>query len=368
MSSQFELPKELSDYKNVLEKTDSDGILSIYSYSNCNNNSSDEIKKLRGLIYTEDGKKVFGSLGYTQEYNENEDWSRELENTSLNSFTFFPSEEGTVIRLFHYEKWYVSTHRRLEAHKSRWGSSETFGTIFDRSLTHSIGESRAKDFTNELDKEYMYLFFIRNTEENRIVSNAPETPTVFCVGKISKSGDFSNFEGLGLQQQEKLNFSNMSEVVDYVKNIDPFVRQGVIAFRSDGSQFKVVNSTYQLYTQVRGNEPSVKFRYLSVRNNPVYLSLIHKLYPKHTNDFIMYEFAFLKVAKKIHNTYIQRFINKEYVVTDPISYRIIREAHGRHIANRNFKVTLVVIMSILSEEQFLSTLNRLIKIELNVKN
>ena len=72
-------------------------------------------------------------------------------------------------------------------------------------------------------------------------------------------------------------FSTKEEVLDYVKSVDPFSLQGVIAFDKEGSHFKVINSQYQFYSNVRGNESSIMFRYLQVRTNPVYTKLLNEL-------------------------------------------------------------------------------------------
>jgi hypothetical protein len=356
-------PDDLTNFKDLLERTDDNGKLQIYSYKYCDNESSDNIKRLRGLVYCGE-KLLFKSFGYTQEFIDTDSFITPPLKTTL----FFPSEEGTLLRVFFFEdKWYISTNRKLDATKSRWGGGKSFGEIFmDALFNLYLDTSTTIDtFTKELNKEYVYLFLVRNTEENRIVSKGPVDSTVYHVGTILQDGKVSFDVRVPLIPcQTQLNFQSMEEVLEYVKNTDPFVRQGVIGFLEDGTQIKIVNSKYKLYSQVRGNEPSVKFRYLNVRTNPTYVRLLHELYPEYVQQFTMYEGTIFKVAKKIHASYIKRFVNKEHVVTDKISYRIIREAHGRHVANRQVKVTLEMIVSILSEMRFVSTLNALIKQEL----
>ena len=362
------IPDDLTNFKDLIEQTDNNGILQIYSYKYCDNLSPEEVKKIRGLVYNGE-QRLFGSLGYTEEYTEND--TKELANISFKNAIYFPSEEGTLIRVFSYDNiWYVSTNRRLDAFKSRWGCSKSFGEIFSEALlgNQNDSESVINNLTETLNKDHVYLFLVRNIEQNRIVSKAPLNNTVYHVGTLLNGKELClKTKVLGVPSQSPLDFQYFDDVLGYVKNTDPFVRQGVIAFLEDGRQIKIINSKYHLYSQVRGNESSIKFRYLCVRNNPTFVRMIHELYPESIPIFSLYESLILKIAKKIHSAYIKRFINKEHTVVDKVSYRIIHEAHGRHIADRNFKVSLEVIISILSEQRFLSTLNFLIKQEIYPK-
>jgi hypothetical protein len=54
-------------------------------------------------------------------------------------------------------------------------------------------------------------------------------------------------------------------------------------------------------------------------------------------------------------------VNKEFCQVSPEEYRIIRAAHGLHIANRQTKITLDIVINLLSSPAYTSTLNYLIK-------
>jgi hypothetical protein len=216
--------------------------------------------------------------------------------------------------------------------------------------------------TDNLNQENVYLFLIRNISDNRLVSRAPQKETVFHVGTLLGGSIFRDDVSIGVTKQSALLMSNMREVIEYVKNVDPFDHQGVIGFHKDGTQFKIVNSKYQLYSNVRGNEASIPFRYLQIRTNPVYAQMLGELYPEKIVHFGNYENVIFKIAKSIHFSYMERFINKKEVVVPKEEYRIIRECHGWHITDRqNHKVTLNVVLSILSHPRFASTLNIIIK-------
>jgi hypothetical protein len=355
-------PSSLSEFKDVLEKTDDNGILQIYSYKQCVNESLETLKNCRGLVFNNE-TQLFKSLGYTPEYSLNDkDFLNSLE---FSNIKFFPAEEGTLIRVFYFDKWYISTHRKLDAFRSKWGSQTSFGEIFRDSLLNVFPQFTVdnviENFTQTLNKSNVYFFLVRNTLQNRIVCNPPNSATVYHVGTFVENS-YSFTENCGVPKQEQLELKCYEDLVSYVSQVNPKNRQGVIGFFNDGKQFKVINDTYKLFTQVRGNEASVPFRYLQVRTNPVYVHLMHELYPEYVNKFSDYENAIFRIAKNIHTAYINRFVNKQHAVVSQEEYRIVRDCHGWHISDRQHnKVTLNVVLNVLSSEKYFSTLNTLVK-------
>ena len=83
MSDVFYLPDNLLYLNDSIEKTDDDSELQIYSYKSCTNDSSDELKAYRGLVFDEN-ILVASSLGFTPEYNETE-----IPNLTLEDYSFF---------------------------------------------------------------------------------------------------------------------------------------------------------------------------------------------------------------------------------------------------------------------------------------
>jgi hypothetical protein len=372
-SSISPFPTSISHLSNFIEKTDDDEHLQIYSYKFCDNDSTTEIKNCRGLVFNGD-TLISKSLGFTQEYNDTQKDIVMNQNIDLKQVKFFSSEEGTFIRLFYAnEKWYLSTHRKLNAFNSRWGSdsSLSFGQIFVNNISE-LGYESLDVFTSVLDNNYTYIFLIRNTTENRIVSNPPSynKPKVYFIGCLSSSSypNFQNSEfifnspvSFNFPRQQQLSFDSWDEVFSYVFNTDPLNNQGVIGFYGN-NHFKILNSTYQLYSKVRGNEPDICFSYLKNRTNNVYSKMMYDLYPEHINSFLKYENLIVKIAKTIHNAYISRFVNKNYTVVPQDEYHIITDCHGWHISDRkNNKVTFSYVVNVLNKDKFSSTLYKIIK-------
>ena len=162
-SSNLTFPTSISHLSDFLEKTDDDQYLQIYSYKFCDNDSTNEIKNCRGLVFNGD-TLVSKSLGFTQEYNDTQKDFVMSQNIDFKKVKFFSSEEGTFIRLFYTnDKWYLSTHRKLNAFNSRWGSenSSSVGQIFVNNISE-LGYESLDSLTSVLDSNYTYIFLIRN--------------------------------------------------------------------------------------------------------------------------------------------------------------------------------------------------------------
>lgn len=354
----------------ALRKTDeTDSGLCCYSYDTCSETDSDFVKKCRGSVFDGD-KLVFRSFGYTPEYTSNDFEKIQNSLESMNSFRVFDSHEGTIIRLFYYNKWYVSTHRKLDAFKSKWSSSKSFGEDFEEALLEYKETPNIDSLTTYIQDKYGfengkgYVFLLRNNGENRIVCNSPEKSKVYYVGTFYENGDKFKIEDDFVipTPREHKNMKTIDEIIDYVNSVDYKDRQGVIVF-GDNSQIKIYNTEYYDWYNVRGNEASVKFRYLQIRTNPILTTKLKLLYPNFTEVFDEIENRIHNITRYIHESYISRFISKRYTVVDQDCYRVIKECHSWHISDRkNNIVTSDKIMYVINALNP-SVLNRMVKVK-----
>ena len=324
---------------------DEDAELDLFCYVKCSPNDNAIIRNCRGVVFHKD-QKVLQGFPYTTEYNHTQ--LTELENVfpSLEGYSVYHSYEGALVRVFYFSgKWYVSTHRKLDAFRSKWASRESFGSIFKRSVLNEVNTSKAlgtfvkkgetdeetyNNFFSLLNKNHQYMFLIRNTPENRIVSLAPENPTMFHVGTFVE-GKLNMSVDIGVRHPEKHNVLNLDELCNYISKMDPKYLQGVIVFLPDGvTQVKVLNKEYQELFDARGNEPSVKFRYLQVRMNKNQTRMLYYLYPEHRAVFDEYEDTLYDIARTLYRAYVQRFIKRRYITVPNQEFQIIRECHEWH--------------------------------------
>ena len=359
MTDVFYLPEHLLHLQSLVEKTDDNSDLQIYSYRSCDNESPDDVKAYRGLVF--DGSVfVASSLGFTPEYNE--ETMATIPHSNLSEYAFFPSEEGTLLRIFYHNKWYLSTHRKLDAFKSRWGSDESFGDIFLKCVGKTFEE-----FTENLCVYNVYFFLVRNTKETRIVSHAPETNVIYHIGTLVSNETFDITTSIGVPKQQELSFASVEDVRGFVETCDPFQTQGVIAFKKDGSgkHFKIIRSMYQNYVRVRNNEPDAGFRFLELlrdQASPLFHTFL-SLYPQYTNKILATVNCTYKIAKHLHNLYFKKFVKKEKVVCQKDEWSILSNVHRWFWEERTTrKVTFEVMHKMALADTNIRAFYRIMKI------
>lgn len=363
----------------LLTDTDEASGLSNFCYRNdCVFDGSMEnesiVKQCRGIVFDGD-EMVMKAFSYTDEYSDRDNSILySIINSLEEPFYVFDSWEGALIRMFyHNDKWYITTHRKLNAFKSKWASGESYGASFKKALAQQmmvndvlqqVTRSHEYDdclvaFENYLNKDRQYMFLVSNSSSNRIVCNALLEPTMFHVGTFI-DGTLDVLDYINIKKPKQHEFSSANDIMAYVSSIDYMVNPGVIVVTKN-RQFKVSNSHYLDLVKLRGNQPSVKFRYLQVRLDNVMNTRLRMLYPEYVGAFNQYEADLHVIAKSIHTAYMNRFIHKQYVTVAVADYQIVKQAHSWFNEDRvNRKVTQRVIYDILNKQSDVS-LNHLIK-------
>jgi hypothetical protein len=357
----------------VTDKDETTG-LELLCYTRCSPSDNSIIQQCRGVVF-HNKTIVMNAFPYTVEYTESdkEQIKENIEHV-FEKCLFFDSYEGALIRVFHFSgRWYTSTHRKLNAFRSKWASKESFGTCFKRALESEVesnckfkesipdgNEGLLERFQNTLDKNNQYMFLVLHTEENRIVSAAPERPTLFHVGTFI-NGKLSLDDNINIPYPKRHSFKNINDLLGYVKNIDIKDIQGVICFTPDNKQYKIVHNDYQDLFNARGNEPSIKFRYLQVRMNRRLTDMLYHLYPNWEQKFDEIENNIYEITKGIYNSYVQRFIKKRFVTVPTEEFNVIRECHKWHEADRvNNRISLEKVIEVLNKQNPTS-INRMIR-------
>jgi hypothetical protein len=111
----------INEQVSIMDQEDN---LRILNYNECNNNSQEELKKVRGWVQEIDTNKVlFETFPFTEQYDTSEDINKVLGENVNEDWDVYYSVEGTLLRVFWYkDRWYISTNKKLNAFKSRWSS------------------------------------------------------------------------------------------------------------------------------------------------------------------------------------------------------------------------------------------------------
>ena len=342
--------------------------LELYCYIHCNSTDSRLLHQCRGVV-VHDKKIVMKAFPYTIEYSHDEtDTIKENLGPIFEHCTFFDAYEGALIRMFNFDsQWFLCTHRKLNAFRSKWASSESFGTCFKKALLEELNynqefhkacfsaenEDNILDrFQSTLDPTKQYMFLLRHSKENRIVCEVPDgnVSKVYHVGTFI-DGKLDLDDVCLLNYPTRKHFSCLEELQDYVDKIDVKKLQGVIAFTPDNQQFKVNHKEYNELFRIRGNEPSLKFRYLQVRMTRRSLNILYFLYPEMHETFDKIENSIYEIAKNIYNSYIQRYIKKRFVTVPVEEFGVIKECHQWHEENRvQNRIHLEKVVSVLNKQ------------------
>ena len=376
--STSEFSRELIESMNKqVRLVDSENGLDLFCYIKCSESDSDILKKCRGVVFNGD-KVIMNGFPYTYEFTEdNYEDVAERVNGVFSECSFYDAYEGSLIRMFYFgDKWYISTNRKLDANRSKWSSKESFGFFFRTALESELTVNEklreaingvttdsidlVDRFQTLLDKDKQYMFLLLNNDQNRIVCSPPSRPTFFHVGTFI-NGVLSMEEDIHVPYPTKHSFQTLNDIYKYVSEVDITRVQGIIMFLPNNTQYKIFNKEYFDLYKVRGNEPSIKFRYLQVRMNLRNNNLIRYLYPEFSQVFDDYENIIYGIGKNIHKAYFSRFIKNEYIKVPPEEFGVIRVCHDWHLKDRSEnKMNLNKVMEILNEQEA-TKINKMIR-------
>lgn len=360
--------------------TDSDDILEMYNYEECENDSPKDLKNKRGIIMDKVSKKIVASsFGYTDLFNcKDLDKIKETLN-DIKDWNFFYSVEATLLRIFNYnEKWYLVTHKKLDAFKSRWSCRDTFGDLFSQALAKKFNKevNEIMDwFYSLLDKEKVYNFLLKTNFENRIVCQYNNKQEKILFLGTFKQGDVIqlNFEDnveneLGeFAKPTYINIDSIDNLIQKVEELNCFEYQGIIAInKNDFKQIKIFNSEYDKFYKLRANNPNLRFRYLELRNDSEKLKLLYFLYPKFADLFDQYEDTIYKISRMIYHFYVNRYIKNQFITLPKEEFLVMKRCHDWYLTDRkNNRIFSKKVLEFLSEEQPLNIYKMIKRYNLN---
>jgi hypothetical protein len=348
--------------------------LDMFCYVSADSTDTQTVKKCRGLVYN-GTTLVMKAFPYTPEFDcANIDEYKNL--IDFDKCSFYNAHEGTLIRVFNFNgKWYTSTHKKFNALYSKWAGKQSFGKAFEEALeyqekTNNVfqktlppvteGLTILDRFYSTLNPNNQYMFLVINNFDNRIVCFPPENPTVYHVGTFIEGNLVFDID-THIPSPTRHYFTNMDELTDYVNKCDHTLIQGVVVFAPNNKQYKIENNKYFNLYKVRGNEPSIKFRYLQVRNDKVIVDNLKSLYPHMVDSFIKYEKNIESISNRIYNAYISRFIKKEFTTVSQSQFKVVKECHSWHMQDREKnRISLKKVLEVLNI-QTPTSLNHMIK-------
>lgn len=356
---------------------------------------NDENKHIRGIIF-KDGKLVSRGLEYASEIVYNDEFKQlsELLNelpteSKSNVYTekqidkLYVCYEGATVRAWFDDdnKFHLSTNKKLDAFSSRWSSDNTFGEhfmsriielcytnkSFHNLVNHYIPQYNSiyVSFIEFLRKDskdngYQYTFLIPNGEDNRIVCKNNKTPQLLHIATYDKNWNMIIDHDIGIPKPLEIKCRGI-ELHNYLSTLDYNESPGIISVDNKGTQCKIITKSYKTLSDLRGNVPSIRFRYLQLRNSSDKSEFI-KLYQEKETIFKEVEDKLISIIAFTHAVYINRYVHHQFIIVNKDIHNILLKCHNWHKLNKASNIVTMDIMRQFIDKEDPTVLNRLIKL------
>lgn len=336
-------------------QVDEDEFLTMYHFeSGCESSTAQ-----KGLITDKEGVVICHTSVHTYEYSIDNVPDIDFENA-----TILTAEEGTLLRVFYYKKWYVSTHKKLDSYTSRWGCKYSFRRLFNHALEEIFNNTDLESvFFDKLDKSKVYTFLLRNNTSNRIVCDSPSNSEakIYFTGMYNKGNNsdkipipiFSDWN-LPIISVEQHYIKTREQVINVLRNMDYHKVQGLLIFTPD-IVFKIMCDKYLLFRKVRDNCSNMLFRYAQLRQTDKEMcNTLVSMFPTYSMDFSQFENTLQKIAFYITVQYLNRYVRKKYASVTPLQYKITKKLREWYIQDTiNHRITPKVTLDFINNENYI---------------
>lgn len=292
-------------------------------------------RKIRGYVYHND-KLILKSICYSIDFENIKDQKEEVEKIKdISNYDITIMKEGTCIRVFYYnDQWFVTTHRKLDAFKSKWGKV-SFGDLFEKNIKTKTNLSLS-DFLDTLNKNISYVFIVGTNDYTRFVSPVYSDVRIICC--MDSNGKFIDKESDEVSVElkpwflEKLKFNNISEIISYVENNfkTPFDNgYGLfLQYKTNNDEnYRFINDTYRELSLLRNNLPSVMYAYLHNIFDEEKKNRFIDLYKKFKDDFEYYDNEIKVIAVELLHKYTKKYIHKNNIEYEKHEQNILYNIH-----------------------------------------
>lgn len=284
------------------------------------------VAHIRGTIvqvtHDEDGNVyaniICQTFPYIEEFTEEDkDFDNILEEIFNPQMRIYEGKEGTFIRVFKERMsgiWFFSTHKRIDGVKSRWSGprfSETFHQLWgDESVDEYLYDDR------------VYVFLV-SQPENRLVSKIP-SPALRLVGefKNDSNGNCVLLEDTFAMKKvhpcveilQSKTVDTRAELYDYLVTMNHETHSGAVIL-SNGKYYRFSPSEYTRLRELRGNEPNLRLRYLTLKYDVADSSFreFTELFKEQQELFDAIETDVVKLRKYLADIYRERYIYRKFI-------------------------------------------------------
>lgn len=267
--------------------------------------------------------------------------------------------EGLFVQLFYdprMEKWEMCTRNSIAGKYSYYRMPHIKSSTYRNMLFDAMGIDRNKeDFQEWKGIEYMnptscYHFILQHPENHIVFKH--ETPRLYYVGRnemhcnnTTNAISYYSAHSENVFPNNMVNtpsthdiscFKDYDEVISAHGQIEQNLKKMGISFlnKNTGDRCFVISPNYEELQLLRGSHPNILYQYLCLRRiNKIKDFLKH--FPQYKQMFWSFHTLYENAIKKIHQTYLHYFIQKQKIQLDKaISY------HIHYIHNNIYKPSL----------------------------
>lgn len=236
--------------------------------------------------------------------------------------------EGSLIRIFfHNDKWNIATSRKLNAFYSKWGSMTSFGELFENYLK--------KDFNSNLELFYESLnptlnYYFLFTSESVYYIHPSSKSSLKLLQIMNKEGQLvldSDLEQFGVARLEYMDKNILKQ--KYISN-EVF---GVV-LENENERYTLFSENYNICKKLYGKQKFLAQRILELMGDEQQKFDYMHYFPDSKKYFQLVQDEINLFCKKAHRTYVQRYIQKNFVEVEPNLNHFVKSLHQNFKENR----------------------------------
>lgn len=241
-----------------------------------------------------------------------------------------PYYEGSLIRIYYDDnKWNVSTNRCIDAFKSYWRTHISFGQLFKEYIEQKQNIIFS-DFLNKLDKNIKYYFLFTSSKVGYVSPSS--TDNLYLIFGLNYENEIVS--NLCVDGVELFEYKSLDEIQDGFTNKN---LNGAI-LESSNKRYCLFHPLYQKKKDLFGNHKFLGRRLIEMDDNE--RASVIEMYgqqSQYAKYFEQIHHAKLQFCKLAHATYIQRYIQKNFVEVDSFLHHFVKQIH--HMYTQNHKPT-----------------------------
>jgi len=327
----LELEESEDENVRVIDENIDNNIILIHYIIPTENN-----RNIRGVIIDiekEDNPRICcPTFSFTQDLDINDEKVKNIDFTK--DLIVSNAGEGTILRMFYKNQWFISTFKKIDGTRSRW-SGGTFGDSFYKAW----GDVLFKDILNT-GCAYSFLLSDPSTRLACKIDTLKLTlvaiHTIFankmirCLGiKILNDNVIDN-SIYSVNSYEELN--------SLVSRLDWQDTTGLLIIDPENTRecIKVLAPGYLEKRNIRGSQPNLSMRYYEMMKLGTQQELLD-LYPEYTELFNNCKENYNKLPSYLESFYKIRYIDKKFLKLPQEQFYVLRNVHTEYDFNETLE-------------------------------